>query len=402
MKEDWKTVGICAYSILLSVGGLGLGSLKLERDTAKAQREIEELVKVNRNETGVRLPFVSVLIPARNEEVEIEACVGSVFTQNYEALEVIVIDDGSIDRTPQLLQNLQERFGERLKVIRNDEPPPVGWVGKNHALWLGYGVVSRESEWLLFVDADTQLLKDGMLGAVLYAILKKLDFLSFVPGIRWRSFWAQALMPQLFKFYLYTATRFGKQPPPGSVEEATASGAFILARHTAYRDSGGHASIREFVTEDAELARQFRRQGYTTTVLAAPAFVSQTTYRNLPDLWEGTTKNLFLVARRSWLQTLFVIGNEWLYGLVPCGLLVNRLLNRRGHKSERLSWILNIGAVGLVFALHYRISTNMHTGKFYGFLYPVAAVLSGLNLLHSAFKITFQKKVQWKGRDITL
>ncbi|MFN3246543.1 MAG: glycosyltransferase family 2 protein [Leptonema sp. (in: bacteria)] len=54
-------------------------------------------------------PFVSIIIPARNEEENIGECIKSLLNQRYENFEIIVVDDNSQDRTPFIVQKLAEK-----------------------------------------------------------------------------------------------------------------------------------------------------------------------------------------------------------------------------------------------------------------------------------------------------
>ncbi len=97
------------------------------------------------------VPLISVIVPARNEERNIQACLESLLAQNYPNLEVIAVDDRSSDRTPLLLAQLAEKDG-RLRVVQGNTLPEE-WAGKPHALW--QGAQAARGDWLCFVDADT-------------------------------------------------------------------------------------------------------------------------------------------------------------------------------------------------------------------------------------------------------
>ena len=101
-----------------------------------------------------------MVVPARDEGATIARAVGSLLEQDYPEIEVIVVDDRSSDATGEVLRDLAEK-DRRLLVLHVDELP-AGWLGKNHALWLGAARAS--GEWLLFTDADVVPLttSDGM------------------------------------------------------------------------------------------------------------------------------------------------------------------------------------------------------------------------------------------------
>ena len=114
-------------------------------------------------------PFVSIIVPARNEEESIEKAVTSFCSQDYPLIEVIVVDDGSTDATPQILAALKTRFSN-LKVIDGQDPPD-GWMGKPNALEIGKN--EARGQWLLFVDADVVYAPDLLRRAIAFVMRKE-------------------------------------------------------------------------------------------------------------------------------------------------------------------------------------------------------------------------------------
>src|ERR1700737_4869238 len=110
-------------------------------------KEFEEVKAQNLNLE--QNDFVSIIVPMRNEERNVERCVSSLMSQDYSKYEVIAVDDISTDGTPGNLEALSGK-NPNLKVVIGS-PTPQGWVGKNHALWQGVQRVG--GDWLLFVDA---------------------------------------------------------------------------------------------------------------------------------------------------------------------------------------------------------------------------------------------------------
>src|SRR6185503_6745142 len=92
-------------------------------------------------------PKVSVLIPSYNQERVIEQTVLSALTQDYDNLEVVVSDDASLDRTPQVLKELQEQYPDRLKVFLHETN--LG-VTRNHTI----GLLECRGDFIAFQDGD--------------------------------------------------------------------------------------------------------------------------------------------------------------------------------------------------------------------------------------------------------
>ena len=100
-----------------------------------------------------RQPRVSVLVPARDEARTIVACIDSLANQNYSDVEILALDDHSVDETGALLDELATCYSS-LTVIHGCENPPAGWNGKSYAC---HRLAARATgDWLLFTDADTR------------------------------------------------------------------------------------------------------------------------------------------------------------------------------------------------------------------------------------------------------
>ena len=121
-------------------------------------------------------PTISVIIPARNEESVIAACVRSVAVQP-EVLEIVVVNDQSTDRTAEIVRSLTSEI-PRLRLLETSELP-AGWVGKNHAVWLG--AQNAKGKWLLFLDADAILAEGATAKAFKLAEENSAALVSFSP-----------------------------------------------------------------------------------------------------------------------------------------------------------------------------------------------------------------------------
>ncbi|HEX2912220.1 MAG TPA: glycosyltransferase [Chloroflexia bacterium] len=376
------------FSIGLSVAGL-VSIRKMLKEVNETTLQFEDY-RPSEND-----PFISVIIPARNEETVIEKCLKAVLAQNYPNFEVIVVDDDSNDQTPRILKKLATQYSQKLKIVLGTMPLN-GWTGKTNALWQGYTHINKTSKWVLFLDADTLMQPGTLGGAVKFAQSNKLSMLSLAPGMISQNFWTKLLMPEVFKFYTIVAGTPGAKP--GSVEEASAIGTFILAQGEAYEATGGHGAVKSQVVEDIELARLFRSKGYTTRQIATPQYLSNHWYDNLTELWEGVSKNMFLVAHKDWSKILAVVGIEYLYGILPTWTLIRRLRNPK--PKFNLSLALNLIAVVLQLGLHSEVNRNLQVPRSYIVFYPLAALITSLITFNSAIKTELRKSVEWKGRTI--
>ena len=241
------------------------------------------------------MPRVSAIIPARNEEANVAACVRSLVAQGLgNDLEIIVADDGSEDRTPAIVGDLA---AEHACVKLVSVPPlPEGWLGKSHALHIA--VQHAQSEWLLFTDADTRHELRTLAAVVERAEREGLDLVSFSPRQETRTWWERAVIPRVFQ-ELERLYPFSRVNDPGD-PLAAANGQYILIRRGAYQAVDGHQAVRNEVLEDVELARLVKRAGFRIWFGSGEGVVRARMYRHLPDMLEGWKKNLFPLYNRDY------------------------------------------------------------------------------------------------------
>jgi glycosyltransferase involved in cell wall biosynthesis len=251
------------------------------------------------------LPLVSVIIPARNEEACLGACLKSLVAQTGVPFEIIVVDDHSTDRTREIAASFPN-----VQVIEA-RPLPSGWTGKNNAVTTG----ARQAcgQWFLFTDADTVHSPGSIARALAEAEQNAVELLSYSPEQVAVGFWEMATLPVVF-------AELARQYPPSKVSDplsaiAAANGQFILVRRETYETVGGHAAIAGDILEDVALARAVKSSGRKIRFRYAADAVRTRMYRNYAQLRDGWTKNLALLfPRPGWLaaKTLALWVIPWI------------------------------------------------------------------------------------------
>jgi glycosyltransferase involved in cell wall biosynthesis len=236
-------------------------------------------------ETVAARPTVSVIVPARNEEACLRACLESLVTQTGVACEVIVVDDHSSDRTREIALSFPG-----VRVI-DAAPLPQGWTGKNNAVTCGAGVA--KGEWLLFTDADTVHLPGSLARSLDEGKRNGAALLSYSPEQVVISVWEKAVMPVIFAELAskYSPSQVGD--PNSAV--AAANGQYVLITREAYDNVGGHAAIADNLLEDVALARAAKESGRKILFRYGGDAVRTRMYRSFAQLREGWTKNLALL-----------------------------------------------------------------------------------------------------------
>ena len=207
------------------------------------------------------LPFVSVLIPARNEERSIKECVESLLNQNYKKFEVVVLNDNSEDGTGVILEELRNKYKE-LKII-NGKPLPEGWSGKNYACHQLYN--ASKGEYILFTDADTVHFKDSIINSVTRSVNRKADLYSLIPKMTLNTLAEKIIMPGLH-FTTFAMLPYYLAETLKSPAFAMGVGPFLLFKRSAYESIGGHEALKNHLVEDVGLAKNIKRSGYKVVV----------------------------------------------------------------------------------------------------------------------------------------
>jgi glycosyltransferase involved in cell wall biosynthesis len=247
-------------------------------------------------------PEVSVIIPARNEEACLGACLRSLLGQAGVDFEIIVVDDHSTDNTREIAQSFPG-----ISVIT----PPVlvtGWTGKNNALIAG--ATRAKGDWLLFTDADTVHLPGSLERSIAEAKRQGAALLSYSPEQAVHRFWEKAVMPVVFAELACTYKPSQVSDP--NTAAAAANGQYLLVSREAYDAVGGHAAIAHNLLEDVALARAVKRSGRMIFFRYGADMVRTRMYRSFGELREGWTKNLSLLFARP-LRLAILRSAEFLF-----------------------------------------------------------------------------------------
>ena len=338
----------------------------------------------------VSSPEVSIIVPARNEEASLGACLESLTAQTGVTFEIVVVDDASTDRTREIAQGFA---GVRVLSPRPLHEDVAGktWTGKNNAVIAGTKAAS--APWLLFTDADTVHLSGSLARALEEAKKERADLLSYSPEQVVVTFAERAVMPVIFG-------ELAAHYPPRKVRDqnsgqssrqgsgiAAANGQYILVRRAAYDAVGGHAAVATEILEDVALARLFRNAGQRLYFRYGGDAVRTRMYRNWAQLREGWTKNLALLFPQSEFlafQSLFLWFGAWsALGFAASGAV--------GHHLIRIAcaalWLL---VYRRIRAAHFTTVNNL------------IAIAVGLPMF--AYLLLRSKKahkngqVSWKGR----
>lgn len=333
------------------------------------------------------MPQISAIIPARNEEANIEASVASLASQP-EIAEIIVVNDESTDHTCEILARLSKNLS-KLKLLEAGVLP-AGWVGKNHAACLG--AQAAKCEWLLFTDADVVHFAGSARQALEDARVLDAALVSYSPEQIMQSFAERALTPFIY-CRLSRKFDFARVNDP-SRPDAAANGQFLLIRRDVYEKIGGHRAVSAAVLEDVALARRTKEAGFRLHFALGQGIARTRMYRSFRAMWQGWTKNLYPLlggTRRDTLRELF-FAFPW-----GVAILLVAGISLRGIAGEWLAelGIVSLGACHAVYARELR--GNRYSARF--ILYYVPGVLLYAAAVAAAGWNYRRGRVAWKGRE---
>ncbi|MCH7566008.1 MAG: glycosyltransferase, partial [Gemmatimonadetes bacterium] len=341
---------------------------------------------------------VSVVIPARNEAVNIENCVASIAASTYPDFEIIVVDDRSGDETASLARSVPPGNASRIAVIDGQELPE-GWLGKPWACW--QGAQAADGGFLLFTDADTTHGPQMLSRAVAGLYEDEADLMTVLGRQLMGSFWERLVQPQIFLLMLFRFPDFERAVKNPRWRDAIANGQYILFTRDAYHEIGGHVSVQGEVVEDMALAMLVKREGKRLRIRSAVDDLQTRMYRSLAGLIEGWSKNIVVgvwlsvppFLRRVVAPIVLATGvSLW---IAPPAVLLAGLAGWVARPL--LLW--SVVVYGVSVAIWGRFTHVMRGPPQYGFLYPLGALVGAYIFLRSWKR---GQNVEWKGRRYTV
>lgn len=372
----------------LLTGALGLVDSALLLSNLTCWLNLRRLPRLRQQrwEGSDHAPFISVLVPARNEARRIEECLHSLCRQDYPNYEVLVLDDESTDATPAILERMRTHYPERLRILRG-APLPSGWIGKSWACW--QLAQAARGEWFLFVDADTSFHPHA-----LSSIMRARDsygwhFVSILPREAVATFIERLVIPQLLLLYFAYIPESWRRLLPSF---HAASGQALLISAQLYWAIGGHAAVRTELVEDLALGRLIGRRLGAAPVADGTQVVACRMYESSAEAFAGFSKNTYpATGYRPWLLGAF-LAHLFLFFVFPpsvalLGLMVGDLL--------WCAW--GLLGYGLAAAVRWQVSRTFRLPRAQVWLQPIAVLVITAIALNS-YRWSITGRLQWKGR----
>lgn len=336
---------------------------------------------------GAEMPSVSIVIAARNEARGIEPALRSVLCQQGGDIEVIVVDDRSDDGTGAILDRMAAE-NPRLRVVHVTELP-AGWLGKNHALWLGAG--TARGELLLFTDADVVLAPDTVARAAGYLVREGVDHLTLAPRVIMPGSLLQAFGVTFGIFFLLF-TRPWKARDPRS-KHHVGIGAFNLVRADAYRRMGTHQAIAMRPDDDVKLGKLVKKTGFRSDLAVGAEHVSVEWYHSLAEVVRGLRKNGFAGVDYRLSVVIFATVSMLAFFIGPFVAV---------WLTEGWTRVLYAIAVGVMLTMYAGAAREQRAPVWHAVLFPVACVLFLVVIWNATIYALWNQGIEWRGTHYPL
>ncbi len=317
------------------------------------------------------LPPLSIIVPARNEADNLRLLLPSLNRLDYPGqLEIIVVDDGSVDQTAAVAEGLGARCVPAGRL-------PEGWLGKAHACH--QGARQAGGDWLLFTDADTQHDPKGLSRAMQLCRQMDLDGLSLLLD--------QASVGLLDSLALMAA--FAGMFAALDPQFPLLNGQYILIRRRAYFESGGFAAVRSEPLEDLALGDRLFRHGLRVPLANGEQVAQVHMYLDFAQMWQGLTRigagSLRWFGIRAWISVGFVAS-----GVTPLVGVVLFVQGDVAFWAVGLSWLL-VSAGFLPWAIRF-------ASGWQALLAPLGFLLVQLAACWGLLCRVLGRGISWKGR----
>ncbi len=333
-------------------------------------------------------PTISVIIPARNEENNLPNILNDLLKQTYPIKEIICVDDGSTDGTPEIIRNYSNNKKVELKSVEV-KSLPIGWKGKTWACQNGASLA--KGELLLFLDSDIRL-SNSSIEILVDRYLKNRQPISIQPyHCMKKNYEYLSLFFNMIQTCATGLSVFGKKKKKGFY------GPLLFIERDIFNKFGGYEKVKNKVVEDFDLGKYLRSKGIYIELLLGGDEISYRMYpKSVKDLFEGWSKNFALASlSMDWWLFIFIIIWIGFLTVLPIEIFKSILF------GETSSLLILIGIYGYCILSIYRIGRAIGSFPIYTYVfYPVYLLVFHLTYLYSIIGTYILKSTTWKGRKL--
>jgi glycosyltransferase involved in cell wall biosynthesis len=337
-------------------------------------------------------PLVSILLPVKNEENNLADCLKALISQNYPAKEMIVINDNSTDRTPEILTEFSRLHPGQIKTV-NASPTPPGWTGKNWALH--QGIPFAQGAWLLFTDADTRHEPHALPSTIGHAEAKDLDLLTLTPRCLAEGFWEKTIQPSAMGF-LGLWFPFRRVNDPQS-PLAFGNGQYLLIRKKVYEKLGGHEKVKGAFLEDFALFKAAKSGDFRAECALGTKIFGTRMYCSLEGIWLGWRRIFLHAFEKNGFRLVLKSLTLFCFSFLPFFLFpfLTQLALAAPDVFGKI-WGASFPILSLIWLTAWKTHQVVGASRKYAFLHPLAGLLLTGILSDAAWTAFWKKETKWR------
>jgi glycosyltransferase involved in cell wall biosynthesis len=378
------------YSLWISGIVLALAWFSRIVEAARGMPKIADVSRPEWNLSPASRPRVSIVVPARNEERDIEDTLGRLLLLEYNNFEVLAVDDRSDDRTGEIMERVAASPAAHgcLRVIHVSELP-TGWLGKAHAMWTA--AQQATGDWILFTDADVLFKPEVLRRALAYADSERADHVVVFPRMIMKKP-GERMMIAFFQ----TLFTFGHRPwrvADPKTKDHMGVGAFNLVRRSVYDAVGTYRALRMEVLDDMKLGKVIKNAGFRQRNVFGEDLISIRWARGAMGVVDNLSKNFFAILSFQWWRAIASVSGLLFLNLGPfLGVWF-------AYGWARVPYAI---ALGSMFLIYLGMSFKSSIRPYYFFLHPISTLMFGYTVLRSMWLTLRDDGVTWRGTTYPL
>lgn len=342
-------------------------------------------------------PKVSIIVPIRNEEKSIGNCIDSLLNQDYPNFELILVNDKSTDRTPDILKQYSERE-QKVRVV-NLEYKPDNWIGKSWACLQGY--LHSDGEILLFTDADTYHMKNTLRLAVQYLIGIKLDALSMLPKMLAANFFVKVTLPFLTLYQHTYISPININDPSKKAVNYLAH--FCMIKKTVYDQIGTHETVRDKFSEDLAIGEILKKGNFRMHMVRGELNLTTDTIRTPKLIFNQISRYIIPYFRENKLGAIVKTLSEFAITFLPFLLLAYSILStglKLTFSLESILFLCNLVTVlNIIIISSLQSKYVVYQNPWYGIAAPVGACIFSFAFIIGLVKAIIKAPIGWRERE---
>lgn len=376
-------LGLLVLAELIRLGALFFSGLRSEAKVARALRECSAL----------SMPFVSIIVPAKDEAPHIGETVRSILSSDYANFELILVNDRSSDKTATIIDSLASE-DSRIRAL-TIESLPEGWTGKTHALYRA--AEQAKGSVLVFTDADSVWSADALSRSISILLCSGLDMLSLFPRFVSRGFCENVVYPHLALGLSYFYPLPDVNDPSKSA--ALACGFFIVISRQAYVEAGTWKRFRSEVTEDVALSRTVKANGGRLMVMRDGPLVCTRSFDGLAEICRFWKRTLYGALEKNVPRIAHLLANYvvlFVLSLFFVSAVVTVALGERAGIELAALAVTGLGTVAVTVPLAVLLRQEGSSWA-WALAAPVGLAISVWIALVALVAVVSDTGIEWRG-----